>query len=102
MSGGKGSLIKGSLCVLFFFYSGPMPVTFQNASQIRDICGESRLWGGMHFTAAVESAYQLCDGVGDIAHADVTKLLGDGTYAELIDESKQSYSESLLQGKIVF
>ena len=26
------------------------------------------LWGGMHYTASVEGAYELCEGIGDIGY----------------------------------
>lgn len=36
----------------------------QNMQELRDICGQSRLDGGMHFTKAVTASYELCEGVG--------------------------------------
>ena len=39
----------------------------QNMQELRDICGQSRLDGGMHFTAAVTASYELCEGVGKTA-----------------------------------
>mmetsp|Transcript_26657 Transcript_26657/g.37568 ORF Transcript_26657/g.37568 Transcript_26657/m.37568 type:complete len:541 (+) Transcript_26657:113-1735(+) len=39
-------------------------IDLQNMEALRDACGESRLDGGMHFTASVEASYKLCEGVG--------------------------------------
>lgn len=35
-------------------------LTFTSLQSIRDTCGQSRLDGGMHFTAAVPDSYELC------------------------------------------
>lgn len=71
-------------------------VTFDKMMDLVDICGESRLWGGMHFTASVPDSYTLCDGVGTKGYTDLMKpLLGDGTYAELMDEKKMKYEGGL-------
>ena len=57
-----------------------------------DTCGESRLGGGMHFSSSVPDSYQLCDGVGTQGYNDLMKpLLGTGTYAELMDGTKDKY-----------
>lgn len=69
------------------------PVTFSKMMDLVDVCGESRLWGGMHFTASVADSFTLCDGVGTMGYTDLMKpLLGTGTYAELIDDSKTKYA----------
>jgi len=41
---------------------------------LRNVCGESRLWGGMHFTASVSASYELCGGLGDLAWADLLEV----------------------------
>jgi hypothetical protein len=64
--------------------------TFENMLELREVCGESRLWGGMHFTASVEDSYELCDGVGKMGyHRLMIPLLGDGSYAELNNDDKE-------------
>ena len=45
--------------------------------ELRDICGESRLDGGMHFTKSVTASYELCSGVG-VAASDYAYALADG------------------------
>ena len=69
------------------------PVTFTDMKELADVCGESRLWGGMHFTPSVPDSYTLCDGVGTQGYTDLMKpLLSAGTYAELMDDSKVKYT----------
>jgi hypothetical protein len=65
------------------------PVTFDGMMDLVEVCGESRIWGGMHFSKSVPDSYELCDGVGTKGYTDLMKpLLGEGTYAELMDDSK--------------
>ena len=72
--------------------SGIDPVTFDKMMDLVDVCGKSRLWGGMHFTASVPDSYTLCDGVGTKGYTNLMKpLLGSGTYAELMDDSTMKY-----------
>ncbi len=40
---------------------------FRNMEQLRDVCGQSRLWGGMHFTASVRASERLVSGIGNEA-----------------------------------
>jgi len=50
-------------------------ITMQSLSQLSQICGESRLWGGMHFTASVPAGVELCDGLGTAGYQFVDDLL---------------------------
>ena len=68
------------------------PVTFETMMDLVDVCGQSRLWGGMHFTASVPDSYELCDGVDEKGYDDLMlSLRGEGTYAELMDETVVKY-----------
>jgi len=68
------------------------PYTFQDMDELRTICGESRLWGGMHFSLSVPDSYDLCDGVGTLGYTRLVKpLLGTGTYRELLSSEKDRY-----------
>lgn len=40
----------------------------QDMEELRDVCGDSRLWGGMHYTAAIEAGNQVCSGLGQLAY----------------------------------
>jgi len=52
-------------------------LTFQNMDTLRNMCGESRIDGGMHFTPAVADSYKLCGGIGEKAYTNyVQTLLG--------------------------
>lgn len=49
----------------------------QNMKELRDICGQSRLDGGMHFTQAVTASYELCEGLG-VAASEYAYALFNG------------------------
>ena len=69
------------------------PVTFDSLTEVAHTCGESRLWGGMHFSKSVPDSYTLCDGVGKRGYTDLMKpLLGRGDYSELMDGTKMKYN----------
>jgi len=57
--------------------SDDLVLTYSNTFAIRNACGESRLKGGMHFTASVPVAYELCEGVGTLAGIYAEDLWGD-------------------------
>ena len=52
----------------------------ENMEELRDVCGESRLWGGMHYTASIEAGEQICSGLDDLAFDWVTFLANNATY----------------------
>lgn len=65
------------------------PFSFNNMTELANVCGESRLWGGMHFSKSVPDSYELCNGVGERAYTDLMiTLLGEGAYTDLIDPDK--------------
>ena len=67
-------------------------VVFGNMMELADTCGQSRLWGGMHFMASVPKSYELCDGVGTKGYERLMLgLLGRGRYSELMDASKEKF-----------
>jgi len=37
---------------------------YDNMTVVRDMCSQSRLWGGMHFEAAIPAGMQTCSGLG--------------------------------------
>jgi hypothetical protein len=49
--------------------------TFADMSALAYACGQSRLWGGIHFSAAVTSGHELCAGVGAGAYQYALNLL---------------------------
>ena len=53
-------------------------LSWETWSEFAADCGESRLWAGVHFRAAVEASEQLCDVFGETAH-DYLMTLIDGT-----------------------
>jgi hypothetical protein len=50
-----------------FAYGCGAPFHVQNMVDLAHICGESRLWGGMHFTKAVEAGHEVASGIGELA-----------------------------------
>ena len=54
-----------------------LSVTFPDMTNYAELCGESRLWGGMHFTQSVDASFELCEDNGRIAY-EYAKSLLDG------------------------
>lgn len=50
---------------------------FHTMDNLKEHCGKSRLHGGMHFTASVDNANELCSGVGNNA-AEIANSLWSG------------------------
>jgi hypothetical protein len=46
----------------------------------RDACGESRLKGGMHFTASFPDGYQVREGISKIGNEYAKHLLGHNIF----------------------
>lgn len=68
----------------------PVTVSFDSMTELRDVCGESRLWGGMHYTASVANSYDLCAGVGVAGFEMMKRLLSSGgaTFEDIMDEGQ--------------
>merc|ERR1719333_1467605 len=47
----------------------------ETLDEFAETCGQSRLWGGMHFTEAVPAAKKLVEGLGAMAYDQALKLL---------------------------
>jgi len=70
------------------FNDGPemdIPFTFANMTDLAWTCGQSRLWGGMHYTAAVPNSIPLIEDYGLETFNYVKELLGGDTL-EMIPE----------------
>jgi len=39
---------------------------YKNMTDVRDICSESRVWGGMHFKEAIPAGIEICEGLGSL------------------------------------
>jgi hypothetical protein len=48
--------------------SADLQLSFPTWTQFESDCGQSRLWGGVHFQAAIDAAAPLCRRVGDLAY----------------------------------
>lgn len=65
-----------------------MTLHFNNMTELRDMCGESRLWGGMHFRASVPDSYQLCGNIGAKAYSGYSRKLVPGNLSSLFDDAE--------------
>jgi len=41
-------------------------LTFNDMTELMEMCGESRLWGGMHYEAAIPAGVETCSGLGTL------------------------------------
>ncbi|MEY3051420.1 MAG: hypothetical protein RLY31_1205 [Bacteroidota bacterium] len=52
--------------------------TFETWDQFADICGQTRLWAGVHFAASVENVNRPCTVIGQEAVKYVARLIAGG------------------------
>ena len=50
-------------------------IVFNDVYHYAQVCGESRLWGGMHFTASVSASQEICNNLGIDAYNYVKDIL---------------------------
>jgi hypothetical protein len=48
-------------------------IPFPTFTEFENICGQSRLYGGVHFPDAITAGHNLCRPIGDLAYEFVTK-----------------------------
>jgi hypothetical protein len=48
-------------------------LTFETWTKFETVCGDSRVWGGVHFQAAVEASKPMCARIGDRAYRFITR-----------------------------
>ena len=56
-------------------------IVFDTWTDFVDDCGQSRIWAGVHFAAAVEESNAICPAFGNMAYQYMTSLI-DGTAPE--------------------
>jgi hypothetical protein len=59
-------------------------LVFATWTQFEENCGQSRVWGGVHFQSAVDASRPMCRAIGDRAHRFLARHI-DGT-ARAADE----------------
>ena len=68
----------------------PISMFYTKWSEVQHSCGQSRLYGGMHFSTAVPAGEELCSGVASLI-VERANLLKDGdasgAFADLNDTS---------------
>ena len=76
-------IVKGRLNTIKIRYpAGTLPfptredmtVAFESPLAAADVCGESRLWGGVHFRPAVDAGKSIGKGIGKIALEHILEL----------------------------
>lgn len=55
--------------------------SLKDMTELEEVCGQSRLWGGMHFTKSVPAGHELCGGLGTLALERVNELMADSDFA---------------------
>ena len=75
--------------------SEPLRLRYDSFSQISDRCGETRLEGGMHFTASVPAGRELCGDIGTrVAQTVIALANGEQpTFMVQFDTSQDSIVE---------
>ena len=58
-----------------------LTINFTSWTELEELCGQSRVWAGVHFQAAVDESLGSCRQFGDLAYDYFTTLL-DGTAPE--------------------
>ncbi len=58
-----------------------LTITFATWTEIEEACGQSRVWAGVHFQAAVDASMEMCHAFGDSIY-EVYETLMDGTAPE--------------------
>lgn len=58
-------------------------LSFDTWTQFDNLCGQSRLWGGVHFQAAIDAARPMCRSIGDRAYQFISRhIAGTATMGE--------------------
>eukprot|EP00535_Pseudo-nitzschia_heimii_P006635 CAMPEP_0197179490 /NCGR_PEP_ID=MMETSP1423-20130617/4414_1 /TAXON_ID=476441 /ORGANISM="Pseudo-nitzschia heimii, Strain UNC1101" /LENGTH=541 /DNA_ID=CAMNT_0042629401 /DNA_START=66 /DNA_END=1691 /DNA_ORIENTATION=- len=56
---------------------------YADMEDLRDVCGASRLWGGMHFVASIEAGEQVCSGLGTLGVEWVGTYRNNATFPNM-------------------
>ena len=54
--------------------------TLKDMTELEEVCGQSRLWGGMHFSTSVPAGHELCGGLGTMALDKVNEITADSNF----------------------
>jgi len=56
---------------------------YADMTALRDVCGASRLWGGMHYVASIEAGEQICSGLGTLGAEWVGTYRNNATFPNM-------------------
>jgi hypothetical protein len=62
-------------------------LTFATWTAFETVCGDSRVWGGVHFQSAVDAAKPMCTRIGERAFHFVSRHIAGQVPADLRDEN---------------
>lgn len=54
--------------------------TLKDMTELEEVCGQSRLWGGMHFSKSVPAGHELCEGIGTLALERINNITADSSF----------------------
>jgi len=66
--------------------SGDKQFYIGDLNDLKEQCGQSRLWGGMHFTASVDVTNEICGGLGGLALEKHNEMKGTGEWGSVWKE----------------
>lgn len=55
-------------------------IVFDDMYDLRDICGQSRIWGGMHYPESIPAGEDVCTGLGELAVTWQDELKNGATF----------------------
>ena len=61
-------------------------LNFETWTKFENECGQSRLWGGVHFQAAIDASKPMCKRIGNRAHRYVSNLIAGRPGEQIHDE----------------
>lgn len=56
--------------------------TLASMMELEDVCGQSRLWGGMHFTKSVPDGHALCGDLGTMSLDRIRTIMNGFDFGE--------------------
>ena len=70
-----------SVYYIYYIFLNSRPLKMENLEELRDVCAQSRLWAGLHYTASVSAGIETCSGLGQLAFDFIKLMKNNATYA---------------------
>lgn len=55
---------------------------FADMSELLEVCGQSRLWAGLHFSRSISAANEICEGIGTMGHGLAETLRNGASWGD--------------------